>query len=103
MTASPPLTFTLKSEVILKTADEALMEDDLSRLSYLVRLGKKALSIVRKNVISSILIKGSLAHLAFPGFVILLMTVALGDIGLSSAVILNSLRLTLLRKKTRDA
>jgi len=83
------------SDIALETADVALMEDDLSKIPYLVKLGRKALSIVRQNIVSSILIKGSLAFLVFPGFVTLWMAVALGDMGLSLAVILNAMRLIL--------
>jgi Cd2+/Zn2+-exporting ATPase len=81
------------SDASIETADVALMQDDLSKLPYLVRLSKKALGIVRKNVWASILIKGAFAILTFPGLITLWLAVAVGDMGLSLAVILNAMRL----------
>jgi len=82
------------SDVSLEVADIALMQDDLSKLPYLIELSKKTLRIVKQNVVASILIKGSFAILAFPGLVTLWLAVAIGDMGLSLAVILNALRLS---------
>jgi Cd2+/Zn2+-exporting ATPase len=82
------------SDLSLESADIALMEDDLSKLPFLVRLSRKTMTIVKQNVIASILIKASFAILAFPGLVTLWLAVAIGDMGLSLAVILNSMRLS---------
>jgi Cd2+/Zn2+-exporting ATPase len=82
------------SDISLETADIALMEDDLSKLPFLVRLSRKTMTIVKQNIIASILIKASFAILAFPGLVTLWLAVAIGDMGLSLAVIVNSMRLS---------
>ncbi len=37
--------------IAIESADVVLLEDDLSRLSYLIRLGRKTLSVVRWNII----------------------------------------------------
>jgi len=87
------------SDVSLETADIALMQDDLSKLPYLIDLSKKTLEIVKENVLASILIKGSFAILVFPGLVTLWLAVAVGDMGLSLAVILNAMRLSLIKSK----
>jgi Cd2+/Zn2+-exporting ATPase len=81
------------SDASIQTADVALMQDDLSKLPYLVRLSRKALGIVRKNTWASILIKGAFAILTFPGYITLWLAVGVGDMGLSLAVILNAMRL----------
>ncbi|NOZ59289.1 MAG: cadmium-translocating P-type ATPase [Euryarchaeota archaeon] len=81
------------SDVAIESADIALMEDDLSRITYLLHLSEKTMSVVRQNVAASILIKGSFAVLAFPGYITLWLAVAVGDMGLSLAVILNALRI----------
>jgi Cd2+/Zn2+-exporting ATPase len=81
------------SDVALETADIALMEDDLSRINYLVRLSRATMERIRENIAASIIVKLIVAALAFPGWVTLWMAVAIGDMGLSLAVILNSLRL----------
>jgi Cd2+/Zn2+-exporting ATPase len=86
------------SDVSLEIADIALMQDDLSKLPYLVRLSEKTLKIVKENVLASILIKGSFSVLIFPGLVTLWLAVAIGDMGLSLAVILNAMRLSKVKK-----
>jgi len=88
------------SDVSLETADIALMQDDLSRIPYLIELSKKTLEIVKENVLASILIKGSFAVLVFPGLVTLWLAVAIGDMGLSLAVILNAMRLSLIKSQS---
>jgi len=87
------------SDVSLETADIALMQDDLTKLPYLLELSRKTMKIVKQNVIASILIKGSFIILAFPGLVTLWLAVAIGDMGLSLAVILNAMRLSRVRAK----
>jgi len=87
------------SDVSLETADIALMQDDLSKIPYLIELSKKTLEIVKENVLASILIKGIFAILVFPGLVTLWLAVAIGDMGLSLAVILNAMRLSLIKSK----
>jgi Cd2+/Zn2+-exporting ATPase len=81
------------SDVALETADIALMEDDLSRITYLVRLSQATMGRIKENITASILVKLLVAVLAFPGWITLWIAVAVGDMGLSLAVILNSMRL----------
>ena len=85
------------SDVALETADIALMHDDISKLPYLLNLSKKTLGIVKENIFTSVAIKGSFAILAFPGIVTLWMAVAFGDMGLSLLVIVNAMRLAVLK------
>jgi len=53
--------------------------------------------VVKQNVTASIIIKGSLTVLALMGFISLWVAVAVGDMGLSLAVISNAIRLTRVR------
>jgi len=85
------------SDVALETADIALMHDDLSKLSYLLDLSKRTVKVMKQNIYSSILIKGSLAVLAVLGFATLWLAVGIGDMGLSLVVILNAMRLSLIK------
>ena len=81
------------SDVAIETSDIALMDDDLTKVNYLIDLSKRTMSIVKQNVLASILIKGSFAILIFPKIVTLWLAVAVGDMGLSLVVILNALRI----------
>ncbi|MFQ5836485.1 MAG: heavy metal translocating P-type ATPase [Candidatus Bathyarchaeia archaeon] len=87
------------SDVALETADVALMHDDLSKLPYLVDLSKKTVKVMKGNILSSILIKGSLAILAVLGLVTLWFAVGVGDMGLSLAVTLNAMGLSFVKAK----
>jgi len=55
--------------VALEAADVALMQDDISKLPYLMDLSKKTLEVVRQNILLSLVIKGAFAVLVFPGYV----------------------------------
>jgi len=81
------------SDVAIETADVALMNDDLAKIEYLVKLSRKTMGVVRENVTLSILVKTSFAILAVLGFITLWMAVGIGDMGLSLAVIINALRI----------
>jgi Cd2+/Zn2+-exporting ATPase len=82
------------SDTALEVADIALMNDDLSKVPYLLRLGKKTMAVVKQNIILAIGIKLLFAILVFPGLVTLWMAVAIGDMGVSLGVIFNALRLS---------
>ncbi|UCD91760.1 MAG: HAD-IC family P-type ATPase, partial [Methanobacteriota archaeon] len=82
------------SDTALEVADIALMNDDLSKVPYLLSLGKKTMGVVKQNIVLSIGIKLLFAILVFPGLVTLWMAVAIGDMGVSLGVILNALRLS---------
>jgi Cd2+/Zn2+-exporting ATPase len=61
------------------------------------------MQVVKQNILASLLIKGSLAILAFPGLIALWLAVALGDMGLSLAITLNSMRLSLINPRNKPA
>jgi Cd2+/Zn2+-exporting ATPase len=84
------------SDAAIQTADVALMHDDLSKISYLISLSRKALGIIKRNVFATLFIKGILAFLVFPGIVTLWLAVAVGDMGLSLAVVSDAMRLSLI-------
>jgi len=88
------------SDVALETADIALMEDDLGRIPYLVDISSSTMGRIKENIAASILVKVAVAALAFFGLVSLWLAVAVGDMGLSLAVILNSMRLSGIKAKT---
>jgi len=81
------------SDTALETADVALMGDDLERLPYVVRLSRRARSVIRENIAAAIAIKAILAIGVPLGYVSLIAAVLIGDMGVSLAVTLNALRL----------
>ncbi len=82
------------TEVAIESGDIVLMKPDLKKLPYLTDLSKYTLSVVKQNVTASIMVKLTLALLAILGLVGLWVAVLVGDMGLSLAVIINSLRLS---------
>jgi Cd2+/Zn2+-exporting ATPase len=80
------------SDAALETADIALMADDLTRVAYAVRLGRRTVATVRENIIFSLLVKVAALALIFPGWLTLWLAV-MSDVGASLVVTLNGLRL----------
>jgi Cd2+/Zn2+-exporting ATPase len=78
--------------VALETADVALMSDDLSRLPYVLRLGRRTRTNIRINVAIALGFKLLFIALAAFGVATLWMAV-LADTGASLVVTANSLRL----------
>jgi Cd2+/Zn2+-exporting ATPase len=79
------------TDVALETADIALMADDLSALPALVRLARKAESIIRANIVFALAVKAVFVVLAVAGMATLWMAV-LADMGASLLVIGNGMR-----------
>ena len=87
------------TDTALETADIALMGDDLSKLPYLHRLARAGNGIIRQNVWGSLFVKAALA-VAIPlpyVFVPLWFVVLAGDVGMTTAVTGNAMRLARLR------
>jgi len=91
------------SDVALETADVVLMNDDLSKLPFFIRLSRQAVRVVRQNVVFSIsvivgLIFSTLVLPALiPGFVLPLPLGVVGHEGSTLIVVLNGLRLLAMR------
>jgi len=83
---------TAGSDAALETADAALMADDLSKMVYLVRLGRRTVRTIRFNIAFALVLKGLFVVLALSGLATLWMAVG-ADMGASLLVILNGLRL----------
>ena len=82
------------SEVAIETADVALMQDDISKLPYLFTLSRKTMGIISQNITLAITIKILFVILATLGLITLMMSVGIGDLGLTLLVILNSFRIS---------
>jgi Cd2+/Zn2+-exporting ATPase len=84
------------TDVALETADVALLADDLSKLPYAVRLGRRTLGAIRTNLAIALGLKLVFVLLAAGGIATLWMAV-LADTGASLIVTANSLRLLRVR------
>ena len=80
------------SDAAIEAADIALMSDDLSKLPWLVKHSRRALSIIRQNITLSLAVKAIFVALTFTGFASLWAAIA-ADMGVSLLVIFNALRL----------
>lgn len=87
------------SDAALETAHVALMGDDLSKLPYLIELGRRTRRVIGQNIFFSILTKLALGLGVFPGYVTLVLAVLVGDMGASLAVTGNALRLAQITPK----
>ena len=85
------------SDVAIETADIALMQDDISKLPYLFSLSRKTMGIIKQNITVSIAIKALFVVLAILGLITLMMSVGIGDLGLTLLVILNSFRIGMVK------
>ncbi|MHA2044870.1 MAG: heavy metal translocating P-type ATPase [Candidatus Thorarchaeota archaeon] len=81
------------SDAALETSDIALMDQDLTKIPYLIKKARKTMSIVRQNISLSISLKLLTGILATLGLVNLWFAILIGDMGLTFAVIANALRL----------
>ncbi len=85
------------SDVAIETANVALMKDDLTKLPYLFDLSYKTMSVIKENVITAASVKSIFAILAILGMITLMEAVGFGDMGLTLLVILNSLRIGMVK------
>ncbi|MEZ5067688.1 MAG: hypothetical protein R2847_04025 [Bacteroidia bacterium] len=80
------------SDTAIETANIALMNDKLSLIPFLVKLGRKTLLRIKINTIGAIAVKLIFILLAFLGFSNLVFAIA-ADVGVTLVVILLSLQL----------
>ena len=80
------------TDVVLETADIALMADDLRKIPFTIAQSRRTMKVVRQNIFLSIAIKLLFLALAVAGLAGLWMAIV-ADMGVSLAVIANSLRL----------
>lgn len=76
---------------VLETADVVLLNDDLEKMPFAIRLSKFVNTLIRQNVVFSLGVKALVAVLALLGLTPLWVAV-LADIGISLIVTLNGMR-----------
>lgn len=85
------------TDTALETADIVLMADDLSKLPYAIDLSRRALKIIKQNIVFALLVKAVFITGTFWGITNLWMAV-FADTGAALLVIANGMRL--MRVKT---
>ncbi|MTI85568.1 MAG: cadmium-translocating P-type ATPase [Firmicutes bacterium] len=80
------------TDTALETADIALMADDLSKLPYAVDLSRRALRVIKQNIVFALLVKAVFITGTFMGITNLWMAI-FADTGASLIVIANGMRL----------
>ena len=81
------------ADIAIETADIVLMQDDISKVSFLLSLAKKTMDVVKQNIVLVLSVKGSLAILGVMGYLTLWEAVLIGDMGLTLLVVANALRI----------
>ncbi|MBP2239877.1 Cd2+/Zn2+-exporting ATPase [Cytobacillus eiseniae] len=80
------------TDTAIETADIALMADDLNKLPYTILLSRRALRIIKENILFALGLKLLALILIIPGLLTLWMAI-FADMGATLIVVLNSLRL----------
>ncbi len=80
------------TDTALETADIALMNDDLKKLPFTIKLSRKTLQIIKQNITLSIVVKLLALLLVIPGWLTLWIAI-FADMGVTLLVTLNGLRL----------
>jgi Cd2+/Zn2+-exporting ATPase len=84
------------TDVAIETADIALMTDELGKIATIIRLSRKALRVIRENILFAIGFNTVLVFLSAQGWMTMILGAVLHQAS-SLLVILNSMRL--LRKE----
>lgn len=82
------------ADVAIETADIVLMQDNLSKIDYLINLSKKTMGVIKQNIAIPLTVKGILAILGIIGYISLWEAVLIGDMGLTLLVVANALRIS---------
>ena len=80
------------SDAAIETADIALMNDDLTRLPWLIHHSRRTLKVIRQNITFALAVKAVFVVLTLMGHASLWSAIA-ADMGASLLVIFNGLRL----------
>jgi Cd2+/Zn2+-exporting ATPase len=80
------------SDAAIETADIALMSDDLRKIPWLIEHSRRAVAIIRQNIIVSLAVKAIFVVLTFVGWASLWAAIA-ADMGVTLLVVSNALRL----------
>lgn len=86
----------LGSQAAIEAADIVIMDDSPSKISVVMRLGKRTLGVAKQNVIFALTIKGIVLLLGALGMASMWAAV-FADVGVAVLAILNSMRIFLMK------
>ncbi len=81
----------LGSDAAIEAADIVIMDDDISKISTVIRIARKTVRIVRENIVFALGVKLILLILGALGLTSMWLEV-FGDVGVAVIAILNSMR-----------
>ncbi len=81
-----------RTDTAMETADIVLMADNLEKLPHTIKLSRKAIRIIKQNILFSLIVKALALILIFPDLLTLWIAV-ISDTGAALIVIMNSMRL----------
>jgi len=87
------------TDVAIETADVALMEDELKKASFAVRLSRRTLNNIRQNLLFAIGFNFAMVALSAAGIISIIAGAVLHQVS-SLGVILNAMRLLVVREKS---
>ncbi|WP_029321222.1 heavy metal translocating P-type ATPase [Butyrivibrio sp. AE3004] len=79
------------SDAAIEAADIVLMDDDIGKISAVIKIARKTLAIVKENIVFALSVKILILFLGAVGIATMWMAV-FGDVGVAVLAILNSMR-----------
>jgi len=81
----------LGSDAAIEAADIVIMDDDITKISQIIKIARKTLRIVKENIVFALSVKILILVLGALGFASMWLAV-FGDVGVAVIAILNSMR-----------
>jgi hypothetical protein len=78
--------------IAMETADVALMDSDIAKLVYCIKMGKSVVRVIKQNLVFSLLVKVVVIGLVMGGYGNLWLAIG-SDVGAMLCVTLNGMRL----------
>lgn len=82
----------LGSDIAVDSADVVILDDDLKKVPFLIKLAKRTASIAKQNIIASLLVKVIVMGFSISGLVTSLYFAIGADVGIMILAVLNSIR-----------
>jgi Cd2+/Zn2+-exporting ATPase len=81
----------LGSDAAIEAADIVIMDDDIRKISSIIKIARKTIRIVKENIVFALFVKALILILGALGVASMWLAV-FGDVGVAVLAILNSMR-----------